>query len=53
MHRNFENYENRACMFVPGDISKTGGRLGCHLEYWSYARFAMVAKACFENYRPR
>ena len=45
--------ENRACIVVPGDISITGGRLGCHLEYWSYARFAKVANAWFENYRPR
>ena len=34
-------------------ISITGDRLGRHLEYWSYARFAKVANAWFENYRPR
>ena len=42
---NYAWIENRACILVPGDISITGGRLGRHLEYWSYARFAKVAKA--------
>ena len=45
VHKEFKYIENRACILVHGDISITSGRLGRHLEYWSYAKFAKVANA--------
>ena len=41
----YAQIENRAFIFVSEGISITGGRLGCHLEYLSYARLAKVTNA--------
>ena len=45
--------QNKACIFVPGDISITDSRFGRHHECWSYAKFSKVANTWFENYRPK
>ena len=49
--KHYTQNENKTCSRVSGVISIIGGRLGRHLEYWSYARFAKVTNAWFENYR--
>ena len=48
-----QTHENYDAFLEKGLFLGNGSHLGRHPEYWSYARFAKVANAGFQNYRPR
>ena len=48
-----QTHEKYDAFLESGLVLGNGSNLGRHLEYWSYARFAKVANARFQNYRAR
>ena len=48
-----QTHEKYDAFLESGLVLGNGSHLGRHLEYWSYARFAKVANAGFQNYRAR
>ena len=48
-----QTHEKYDAFLESGLVLGNGSHLGHHLEYCSYARFAKVANAGFQNYRAR